>query len=140
MIILDTNVLSEMMRPAPHPAVHRWLAAQRRTELFTTTISQAEISFGIAALAEGRRRDALAAAAEALFTEDLRGRVLPFDAAAAARYGGITADRRRAGKPLEGFDGLIAAIAAATGAHVATRDVGDFEGCGVTLIDPWQYG
>ncbi|MGH7089571.1 MAG: PIN domain-containing protein [Stellaceae bacterium] len=140
MIVVDTNVISELMRGEPHPAVLAWVAAQPRALLYTTHVNQAEILYGIAALPEGRRRAALAAAAEAMFAEDFAGRILPFEAAAAARYPGIVLARRRAGNPIEKFDALIAAIALAAGADVATRDTGGFAGCGLTLIDPWTAG
>ncbi len=137
MIVLDTNVLSELMRPEPHPKVLAWVAAQPRARLATTHITQAEILYGIAALPEGRRRTALVAAAEGMFAEDFAGRILPFGAAAARCYPEIVVTRRRAGNPIEGFDALIAATALAAGASVATRDAGGFAGCGLTLIDPW---
>jgi predicted nucleic acid-binding protein len=139
-IVVDTNVISELMRGEPHPAVLAWVTAQPRALLYTTHVNQAEILFGIAALPEGRRRAALAAAAEAMFAEDFAGRILPFEARAAARYPGIVLARRRAGNPIEKFDALIAAIALAAGAEVATRDTGGFAGCGLTLIDPWTAG
>jgi predicted nucleic acid-binding protein len=125
------------MRPEPHPAVLAWIAGQPRSALFTTGINQAEILYGIAMLPEGRRRAALAAAAKAMFADDLAGHVLPFSAAAAGHYADIVVARRRAGNPIEGFDALIAATALAAGADVAARDTGGFEGCGLTLIDPW---
>ncbi len=137
MIIVDTNVISELMRPEPHPKVLAWVAAQPRTLLYTTHINQIEILYGIAALPEGRRRTALAVAAEGMFAEDFAGRILPFGAAATARYADIVMGRRRAGTPIEGFDALIAAIALAAGASVVTRDISGFEGCGLTLINPW---
>jgi len=136
-IVLDTNVISELMRPEPHPKVLAWVTAQPRTLLYTTRINQAEVLYGIAALPEGRRRGALASAAEAMFNEDLAGRILPFGATAAARYADVVEARRRAGKPIEGFDALIAATALAAGASVATRDTAGFADCGLTLIDPW---
>jgi predicted nucleic acid-binding protein len=136
-IVIDTNVISELMRGEPHPAVLAWVAAQPRSQLYTTYVNQAEILYGIGALPEGRRRTALAAAAEAMFAEDFAGRILPFDAAAAARYPGIVLARRQAGNPIEKFDALIGATALAAGASVATRDVGGFAGCGLTVIDPW---
>jgi hypothetical protein len=126
------------MRPQPHPTVVDWVAAQPRASLYTTSVNKAEILYGIAALPEGRRRTALAAAAEAMFTDDLAGRVLPFDAAAAAHYAEIVAARRRAGRPIEAFDAQIAATALAAGAGVATRDIGGFDGCGLALVDPWE--
>jgi toxin FitB len=137
-VVLDTNVISELMRPQPSPAVLAWVAAQPRAELWTTYINQAEILFGIAALPEGRRRSGLAAAAAAMFATDFAGRILPFEVGAAARYPEIVVARRRAGQPIEGLDALIAAIALANGAGVATRDVGGFEGCGLALINPWS--
>ncbi len=138
MIVLDTNVISELMRAQPHPGVVAWVAAQSRATLYTTTITQAEILYGLAALPSGRRRAALAAAAEAMFAEDLAERVLPFDRAAAACYADIVSSRRRAGNPIEAFDALIAATALSTGADIATRDTAGFADCGLTLIDPWS--
>jgi predicted nucleic acid-binding protein len=136
-IVLDTNVISELMRAKPDPAVLAWVAAQPRATLYTTSINQTEILYGIAMLPAGRRRTALAAAAEAMFAEDLAGRVLSYDGAAAARYAEIVVARRRVGNPIEAFDALIAATALTAGASIATRDTGGFDGCGLTLIDPW---
>jgi hypothetical protein len=136
-IIVDTNVISELMRPEPNPKVVTWIAAQPRARLYTTHINQIEILYGIAVLPEGRRRDALRTAAEEMFAEDFAGRLLPFGASAAARYAEIMLSRRRVGKPIEGFEALIAAIALAAGATVATRDVGGFSNCGLSIIDPW---
>ena len=126
------------MRAEPHAGVLAWVAAQPRALLYTTHITRAEILYGIAALPEGRRRTALAAAADAMFAEDFAGRILPFEASAAARYPEIVLTRRNAGNPIEGFDALIAATALAKGASVATRDTGGFTGCGLTVIDPWR--
>jgi predicted nucleic acid-binding protein len=137
MIVVDTNVISELMRGDPHPAVLSWVASQPRGQLYTTYVNQAEILYGIAALPEGRRRTALAAAAEAMFVEDFAGRLLPFEARAAARYPEVVLTRRQAGNPIEKFDALIAATALAAGASIATRDTGGFAGCGLTVIDPW---
>jgi predicted nucleic acid-binding protein len=136
-IILDTNVISNLMRSQPDPAVLAWSAAQARSMLYTTSISKAEILYGIAALPEGRRRRGLATAAEAMFTEDFAGRVLPFDEIAAAYYAEIVASRRRSGTPIDGFDAQIAAIASAMGGDIATRDVDGFANCGVAVINPW---
>jgi predicted nucleic acid-binding protein len=136
-IILDTNVISELMRPQPHPAVVTWIAAHPNTQLYTTSVNKAEILYGIAALPEGRRRAALIAAAEAMFAEDLADRVLPFNDVAADHYAEIVTARRRAGRPTEAFDALIAATALAAGADLATRDVSGFENLGLTLINPW---
>jgi predicted nucleic acid-binding protein len=136
--VLDTNVLSELMRPAPHPAVLAWTAAQPRSALYATTISKAEIFYGIAVLPEGRRRTLIAAAAEAIFEEDFAGRVFPLGADAAARYGDIAAKRRRAGRPMGILDAQIAAIALTAGAALATRNIEDFTGCDLALINPWE--
>jgi toxin FitB len=136
-IVLDTNVISELMRPEPHPAVVAWIAAQPSATLYTTSVNKAEVLYGIAALPEGRRRATLLAAAEAMFAVDLADRVLPFDAEAADHYGEIVATRSRSGRPIEAFDALIAATALAAGADIATRDVGGFDSLSLTLIDPW---
>ena len=138
MIVLDTNVLSELMRSQPAAPVFAWVSAQPRATLYTTSVSKAEVLFGIAVLPEGRRRLALAAAAEAMFSDDFEGRVLPFDEAAAVHYAEIVAARRREGRPIEAFDAQIAATARVAGAGIATRDTGDFAGCGLTLVNPWQ--
>ena len=140
MIILDTNVISELMRPEPHPAVLSWVGGQRPSALHTTSVTQAEVFYGIAALPVGKRRTALAAAAGAIFAEDFAGRVLPFDGAAARRYAEIRAARRRAGSPMEAFDAQIAAIALTSGAILATRDTGGFADCGLTIVNPWRTG
>jgi len=136
-IVLDTNVISELMRPEPHPAVVAWIAARPNAQLCTTSVNKAEILYGIIALPEGRRRTALIAAAEAMFEEDLADRVLPFNDVAAERYAEIVTARRRAGRPIEAFDALIAATTLAAGADLATRDVSGFENLGLKLIDPW---
>ena len=138
MIVLDTNVLSEMMKAPPSADVARWLAAQPATSLYTTAVTQAEILHGVMLLPAGRRRGAIEKAAEAMFDEDFAGRVLPFGSDAARLYARIAADRRRAGRPISHFDAQIAAIARSTGAAVATRDVADYHGCGVEVIDPWE--
>ncbi|WP_142586249.1 PIN domain-containing protein, partial [Methylobacterium symbioticum] len=111
MIVLDTNVISELMRASPDPAVLAWVVARPRRQFCTTSINRAEILHGIAILPAGRRREAIAAAADAMFAEDFAGRILPFDADAAAHYAEIVSTRRRAGQPIEGFDALIAATA-----------------------------
>ena len=138
MIVLDTNVLSELMRPVPEATVANWVATQSAASLFTTTITQAEILHGVLLLSKGRRRDAIEAAADAMFEEDFAGRILPFSSDAAHAYAEIAVARRQSGRPISQFDAQIAAIANATGAAVATRNVPDFEGCGIKVIDPWQ--
>lgn len=136
MILLDTNVISEVVRPRPEPRVARWLAAQRRRDLLTSAIVRAEILHGIAMLPDGERRRALLAMANGVFEQV--GRVLPFTAEAATYYARITASRRRAGKPIGAFDALIAATALTAGAAIATRDVSGFDGCGLVIVNPWE--
>lgn len=138
MIVLDTDVLSELMRPAPSPNVQGWLAAQPTTSVFTTAVAQAEILYGVTLLPAGRRRAALEQAVEDMFDEDFVGRVLPFDQAAAQAYAKIAAERREAGRPIAQFDAQIAAIARSRGAALATRNPDDFQGCGIDVINPWH--
>ena len=138
MIILDTNVLSELMRPSPAPRVAAWLASQATPSVFTTSVTQAEILHGLLLLPSGRRRTALEAAVESIFKEDFGGRILAFGSDAALPYALIASERRRAGRPISHFDAQIAAIAYCARATVATRNVSDFEGCGVKVVDPWN--
>ncbi len=138
MIVLDTNVLSEVMRVSPSPTVLRWLAKQAPSRVFTTTITQAEILYGLGLLPAGKRRAALEAAAAEMFEEDFAGRILPFDSDAARVFPQVAIARRKAGRPCTQFDAQIASIARCRGAALATRNTGDFEHCGVALIDPWD--
>ena len=127
-----------MMRLQLEPRVAAWIVAQPVDLLFTTSLSQAEILSGLAIMAEGRRRLDLQAAARAMFQEDFDGRVLPFDTEAAIAYAGIFAARRQAGRPAATLDLMIASIALSRGASIVTRDTSGFEGCGITLINPWD--
>ncbi len=136
LIILDTNVLSELMRPTPDAAVVNWVESRQGDELWTTSVTLAEIYYGIERLPDGRRKDQIQAAG-VLAIGALDGRILPFDAAAAQQYSQIASGRDRAGLPIDGFDGQIAAICAVHGAGVATRNVKDFLGTGIEIIDPW---
>ena len=138
MIVLDTNVISELMRPAPADAVRDWVAASPATTLYTTTITQAEILYGLALLTEGRRRSDLTNAAKQMFAEDFADRLLAFDRAAAEAFAAIAAARRGQGRPIAALNAQIAAIAASQGAELATRNVGDFLDCGIQVINPWQ--
>jgi predicted nucleic acid-binding protein len=138
LIILDTNVLSEMMRLDPDPIVAAWLSARPATSLFTTTIIQAEILYGLELLTAAKRRSRLATAAREMFAIDFAGRVLSFDQPAAQAYAGLAVARRRAGRPIAQLDAQIAAIARARDTGVATRNVADFEGCGIAVFDPWK--
>ena len=137
MIIIDTNVVSELMRPTPEPAVMTWFSGQDSAELYLTAVSEAELRAGAAILPAGQRRERLAAEVDAVVREDFTGRVLPFDSAAARAYAAIAASRRSAGRPILEADCQIAAIARASDAAVATRNGADFEHCGIAVIDPW---
>ena len=136
--LLDTNVLSELLRAAPEPAVLTWFAQQPAQSLMVSAVTQAEMTLGARLLPKGKRRVALEAALAAMFDEDFAGRVLPFGSAAVPAYAEIVCARREAGRPISQFDAQIAAIARHAGARLATRNVGDFEGCGVVVVNPWQ--
>ncbi len=138
MIILDTSVISEAMRAEPDASVAGWLHDQMPLELATTTINVAELKFGIVRLSPGLRRAELGARFDNLMRQGLLGRVYGFDLAAADAFAEIAASRQRSGRPLVGFDGLIAAIAVSRGAVIATRDVGGFQDCGIQVINPWE--
>jgi predicted nucleic acid-binding protein len=138
MLILDTNVISEIMQPSPSPRVLDWWSQQQTGELFTSAVSEAEILYGIELLPKGKRRDRLLAEAEAMFSEDFAGRILPFDEEAARVFAEIAAGRRTQGRPIAEFDAQIAAIARTHRAALATRNTTDFEACGVRLVNPWQ--
>ena len=138
MIILDTNVLSELMRPNPSPRVVTWVAKQPAAELVTTSITEAEIFYGIELLTKGKRREGLLAAAEAMFAEDLAARIFGFDSDAARVFSRIAAHRRALGRPISNADAQIADIAQVQGAKLATRNVADFEDCGLNVVDPWN--
>src|SRR5450755_841032 len=138
MIILDTNVLSELMRPKPSANVLRWIEKQPEMEVFTTSITEAEIFYGIEILPKGKRRDLLTAVAEAVFAEDFSGRVFGFDSEAARLFSKIMSSRRASGRPISQSDAQIAAIAKVARAKLATRDVQDFEQCGIDVVNPWK--
>jgi toxin FitB len=136
-ILLDTNVLSEMMLPRPAEAVIAWLNGQAPEDIWTTTISVFEVRFGLALMDQGRRRRALEEAFAALLEEDLSGRIANFDLTAAELAGELGARRRSAGRSVEFRDTQIAGIALARRASIATRNVKHFEDLGVANIDPW---
>ena len=138
MFVLDTNVVSELMRPAPEPTVEAWVTSRRAGDMYFSAVSEAELRYGVAILPAGRRRVALAAAVDGLVREDFAGRVLPFDSVAARAYAEIAATRRRAGRPVSQADSQIAAIARARGFAMATRNVRDFAGMGIEVVDPWE--
>ena len=137
MIVVDTNVASELMRPSPSELVRDWMISQAAGELYTTAITVAEIRYGLERLADGRRKDRLKAAADEVFTA-FSDYVLPFDADAAIHYALVVIRRDGAGLPIEGFDAQIAAICRTHGAALATRIVKDFLESGIDVIDPWQ--
>ena len=138
MIILDTDVLSELMKSQPDPAVTEWVDAQAEPDLFTTSITEAEIFLGVELLSIGKRRDVLLAAAERVFAVDFEGRILGFESESARAFSRISAHRRRLGKPISQADAQIAAIAQVRRAKVATRDIADFRDCGVEILNPWD--
>lgn len=138
MIILDTNVVSELVRPRPEPAVLRWLDGQNALDLATTAVTSAELLVGIEMMPNGARRRGLEIAVERVVDELLAGRVLSFDVDAAPFYAEIGATRQRAGRPIDIPDAQIAAICRLHGATLATRNERDFEGTGVGVFNPWR--
>ena len=137
MIILDTNVVSEMLKTTAAPEVLRWVAVQPVSRLFTTTITQAEILYGLELMPKGRRRTNLQLAIETILQEDFADRILPFDGDAAHAFAQIASARRALGRPIAHPDAQIAAIARSRGVTLATRDSRDFEHCGIRLVNPW---
>lgn len=138
MIVLDTNVISELFRPVPEQKVLQWFGAQDADRLFTTAISEAEIFRGIEFMPVGRRRANLLAAAEVYFRKDLAGRVLSFDSSAARHFAEMSAVRKQKGLSLKDLDLQIAAVVRTLGASLATRNTKDFTDCGIDLINPWH--
>jgi predicted nucleic acid-binding protein len=140
-ILLDTNVLSEFMRPQPLAGVVAWLDEQPAAEVYTSAISRAEIELGLMLMPSGKRQEALSQAAWAMFAEDFAGRCLPFDEDAARHYARIVSTRTRAGRPISVEDAQIAAIALAHGMPLATRTPPDFELIdGLEVVNPWIHG
>jgi predicted nucleic acid-binding protein len=138
MIIIDTNVISEMMKPSPTTSVLDWFNEQEALSLYLTTISIGEIGYGIRALPDGRRRRLLTEGFEALLAAAFETRILDFDEAAAYRYGDVMCSRKEMGRPLSSLDRQIIAIALAHASAVATRNIRDFEDCGLTIINPFD--
>ncbi len=139
MIVLDTNVISEAMKREPNPAVRNWLDEQAAETLYLTAVTVAELMFGIGAIADGRRKLKLTTMLDGVL-DLFDGRVLPFDIEAARRYADLAVNARKTGKGFPTPDGYIAAIAAARGFAVATRDDSAFRAGGVPVIDPWKAG
>ncbi len=138
MYLLDTNVLSELMRPTPSPQVMQWMDAQAAPNLYTSAITRAEIELGIALLPPGKRQKALAVQSGAMFEEDFSGRCLPFDERCAPIYGGLIASRTRQGHPISVEDAQIAAICMANQKILVTRNTADFEHIdGLRIVNPW---
>jgi len=137
MIVVDTNVASELMKLSPSPTVRVWERGLSEADLHTTAVSVAEVLYGIARLADGRRKDELSDAARRFFST-LGGRVLRFDVQAAAEYAAVKSDRERQGEPIGEFDAQIAGICRVHGAALATRNTKDFRNTGVELVNPWE--
>lgn len=138
MMVLDTNVVSELMRAAPESAVLNWLDAQPSSELWLTAVVAAELMFGVARLPEGGRKQQLAHNVAAMLEQDFAGQVLAYDLAAASIYAELVAQRERAGRPIAMADAQIAAICLAHGASLVTRNEKDFDGLGLMVINPWN--
>ena len=138
MIVLDTNVLSELIRPEPDEGVTSWLDSLDPSTVATTAITAAELLYGVARLADGRRKKRLSEAIHGLIEEDLEGRVEPFDAAAATHYAALVSEREAIGRPISMADAQIAAICRKLGATLATRNTSDFQDTGIDLLDPWR--
>lgn len=138
MIVLDTNVISEVTRVDPDPGVIAWLDRLPPGTAYLTVIAEAELLFGIEILPRGRRRDRLALATARAVDGLFSGRILPFDSRAAAWFAKLGASRRTQGRPIPFADAQIAAIVRAHGATLATRNTDDFAGCGIQLVNPWK--
>jgi hypothetical protein len=138
MLLLDTNVISELMKSQPEPRVLDWFDRCAALPLFTSAVSEAELWAGVALLPEGKRRQNLSRAVAAMLVEDFAGRSLVFDSAAARRYSDIFAARRGAGRPITQADCQIAAIAVANNLKLVTRNSSDFDNCGIDVINPWS--
>ena len=138
MILLDTNVVSELMRSIPSPVVESWFDNQEPTHLFTSSISVAEILYGLRTMPDGRRRDSVSARFEGFLGGAFQQTILSFDEASARAYSNIRGARKEMGRPMSDFDAQIAAIARVNGLAIATRNVRDFEDCGLDLINPFS--
>ena len=138
MIVVDTNVVSELLRSSPQQDVFSWWNSQIPSDLYVTVITETELRYGAAILPAGRRKRNLLVGIEYMLTDYFDGRVLALDVPAAREYARMLAHRRSVGRSLPVQDGMIAAIAYSNGATVATRNVPDFTDCGVTVINPWE--
>ena len=138
--LVDTTMVSELIRKSPEPAVAGWAAAHDLEELFFSAVCEAELRYGASILAAGRRRESLVADIERFLSDSFVDRILPFDSAAARAYAEIAARRRSAGRPTQSASCQIAAIARSRGMTVATRNVRDFGNMGIDVVDPWTAG
>ena len=138
MIVLDTNVISELFRPEPDPKVMAWVRRLPGDALFTTAVTRGELLFGLYCMPDGRRKADLQQKLTLLFEQELAGHVLAYDGEAADAHARSAAARRVQGRPTGMFDAMIAGIARSRGARLATRNTRDFEGCGIELVDPWR--
>ena len=138
MVILDTNVISELMRENPNPIMLSWLDGQYAQSLYSTTVNEAEILYGISILPSGKRKNQLSVIAERVFAKVFGNRIVPFDRNAAATYAEIFSERRASGQPIDPLDAQIAAITRSRNAIIATRNTKDFANIGIDVIDPWQ--
>jgi len=137
-IILDTNVVSEVLRPIPDNGVLAWLDSLSATEVAITAITAAELSYGVRRLPEGRRRIELSEVIREIITSDFRDRIEPFDVRAADEYAEVVVERERSGQPISKSDAQIAAICRVHDAVLATRNIADFTATGIQLINPWK--
>ena len=140
MIVLDTNVISELARKVPDPGLLSWLDSLDASDVATTAVTAAELRYGVARLPDGHRRRELTAVIRGILTEDFSGRLLPFHERASVRYADIVTGRERIGQPIGVADAQIAAICRESGAILATRNTADFEKTGIELINPWKLG
>lgn len=138
MIILDTNVISELMKRHCSPIVAEWVGKQSTLDLFTTTITQAEILYGIAILPTGKKKDELYERANQMFDQEFAKRILSFDEKSAIAFSQIASYRKQIGCPISQADAQIASICYSINGSLATRNVDDFIGCGVKIINPWE--
>lgn len=138
MIVLDTNVISELSRGVPDPGVLSWLDSLAVSDVATTAITAAELRYGVARLPEGHRKRELTVMVEGILTEDFHGRVLPFDERSSVQYADIVTGRERIGRPIGVADAQIAAVCRDLNAILATRTTADFEETGIELINPWE--
>lgn len=138
MIVLDTNVISEVFNPVPDPRVAAWLQQRPDGEVFLTAITRGELLYGAHILPAGRRRETLIAGLQRIFEIRFQNRILPYDETAADAYAELAAIRRAQGRPSSQSDLMIAGIVRSHGARLATRNLRDFEGCGISLFDPWH--